>query len=802
MSVWSLVYQGFDPEQQALREALCTLGNGYVATRGAAPESRADGVNYPGTYFAGLYNRLTSTVSGHSVENEDLVNAPNWLPLDFRLGGGPWFDVREVELLDHGQELDMRAGVLLRRLRWRDGEGRVTRLEQRRFVHMDKPHLAGLETTFVAENWSGGLEVRSGLDGGVTNSGVRRYRSLAGNHLEVLAAEAADGEVVELEVQTSQSHVRIAVAARTRLAQAGEPAPLRRELTTQEGFVAHVLTVELRQEQPVTVEKIVAMYTSRDRAISEVRSEARTAVQRAGGFSELLVGHARAWEHMWSRYGISIAGNDNARPQLVLNLHIFHLLQTVSPNTIDLDVGVPARGLHGEAYRGHIFWDELFIFPFLNLESPTLTRSLLAYRHRRLDEARWLARAAGYEGACYPWQSGSNGREETQRLHLNPRSGRWLPDNSHLQRHVNIAIAYNIWQHYQVTGSIEFLRFQGAEMLVEIARFLASLASYNPALDRYEIRGVMGPDEYHDAYPGGGRPGLDNNAYTNVMTVWVLLRALETLERLPTHYRREVVAELGLADIELDRWRDISSKMRVPFHQDGVISQFEGYEQLEELDWEAYRRKYGNIQRLDRIMEAEGDTPNRYKVSKQADVLMLLYLLSTDELLELLKRLGYQLEPDAIPTTIAYYLARTSHGSTLSGVVHAWVLARSERERAWRFLLDALESDVSDVQGGTTAEGVHLGAMAGTVDIVQRAFSGMAARGDVLWFDPALPAELPEVRFSVHYRGHRVEVTITSERFRVTARPGPGRPIRLGLRDKVIDLEPGGTVELELEPVA
>jgi len=801
MSVWSLVYEGFDPEQQPLREALCTLGNGYFATRGAAPEARADGVNYPGTYVAGLYNRLSSTVAGRTVENEDLVNTPNWLPLDFRLEGGSWFDAREAELLDHHQELDMRIGVLVRRLRWRDAEGRVTRVQQRRLVHMDKPHLAGLETTFVAENWSGAFEVRSGLDGGVTNSGVQRYRSLSNKHLDVLAAEAVDAEVVELEVQTNQSRVRVAEAARTRMARAGGPAPARREVCVHDGFVAQTLTLELRQEEPVTIEKIVALYTSRDRAISEVRTEARTAVQRAGGFDELLVGHKRAWEHLWSRYGISITGN-NTHPQLVLNLHIFHLLQTVSPNTIDLDVGVPARGLHGEAYRGHIFWDELFIFPFLNFESPTLTRSLLAYRHRRLDAARWLAREEGHEGACYPWQSGSNGREETQRLHLNPRSGRWLPDNSHLQRHVNIAIAYNVWQHYQVTRSIEFLRFTGAEMLIEIARFLASVASYNPALDRYEIRGVMGPDEYHDAYPGTDRPGLDNNAYTNVMTVWVLLRALEALEALPLHYRHEVLAELGLADLELERWRDISHKMRVPFHQDGVISQFEGYEQLEELDWDAYRQKYGDIKRLDRIMEAEGDTPNRYKVSKQADVLMLLYLLSVEELRELLGRLGYELPSDAIPRTIAYYLARTSHGSTLSGMVHAWVLARSERERAWKFLLEALESDVSDVQGGTTAEGVHLGAMAGTVDIVLRAFSGMEARGDVLRFNPALPAELPEVRFSVHYRGHRVEVTITGERFRVTARPGPGRPIKLGVGEKVIDLEPGATVELDLDPVA
>ena len=799
MTVWTLSYEGFDPDKQGLREALCTLGNGYFATRGAAPESRADGVNYPGTYVAGLYNRLTSTVAGRDVENEDLVNVPNWLPLDFRVEDGPWVSQADAEVIEHRQELDLQAAVLRRRLRWRDAAGRVTRVEQRRFVHMDKPHLAGLESTFVAENWSGTLQVRSGLDGGVTNSGVQRYRSLNGRHLEQIAALPSSDEVVELEVQTTQSHIRVAEAARTRVARSGAPAPTGRAIVEESGYIGHELTLDLLQDHPVTIEKIVALYTSRDRAISECRLQARTAVNRAGGFDELLIAHGRAWNRLWSRY--RIATRDNDRAQLVLNLHIFHLLQTLSPNTIDLDVGVPARGLHGEAYRGHIFWDELFIFPFLNFESPTLTRSLLSYRYRRLDQARQLARAAGAEGACYPWQSGSDGREETQQVHLNPRSGRWLPDNSRLQRHVNIAIAYNIWQHYQVTGSIEFLRFHGAEMLVEIARFFSSLATFNPALDRYEIRGVMGPDEYHDSYPGSDRPGLDNNAYTNVMTAWLLRRTLEALEALPPHYRQEIVDELGLADFELERWREVSTKMRVVFHADGVISQFEGYEQLEELDWEVYRRKYGNIMRLDRIMEAEGDSPNRYKVSKQADVLMLLYLLSADELRELLDGLGYELEPDAIPATVAYYLARTSHGSTLSGVVDAWVLSRSERERAWEFFLQALESDVSDVQGGTTAEGVHLGAMAGTVDIVQRCLTGMEARGDVLRFNPTLPTELPEVRFSVHYRGQRMDVTITQERFRIATRPGPARPIKLGLRDKVVDLEPGGTVEIDLEPV-
>ena len=213
-------------------------------------------------------------------------------------------------------------------------------------------------------------------------------------------------------------------------------------------------------------------------------------------------------------------------------LHVFHLLQTTY-RAADLDAGVPARGLHGEAYRGHVFWDELFIFPFLNLRMPELTRALLRYRYRRLGAARRAARAEGLRGACYPWQSGSDGREESQSLHLNPRSGRWLPDHSRRQRHVNAAVAYNAWQYYEVTRDAQFLSSFGAEMVLEIARFWASLASWNAGHGRFEIRGVMGPDEYHDAYPWASEPGLDNNAYTNLMAVYCLCRAHDVLRLAP-----------------------------------------------------------------------------------------------------------------------------------------------------------------------------------------------------------------------------------------------------------------------------
>jgi len=797
-TVWTLIYDGFDPEHQGLREALCALGNGYFVTRGALPEARADGVNYPGTYVAGLYNRLQTPIAGRTVENEDLVNVPNWLPLSFRLAGGPWFDIREADVLDHRLELDLRRGMLTRHLRWKDPGGHRTSLVQRRFVSMKDPHLAGLETAFTAENWSGTLEVWSGLDGRIVNSGVKRYRDLNGRHLTVLHAAEAGEETVELQAETSQSRIRIAVAARTRVLIDGAPAAVGRRLVTEPGFVAHALTLNLDPQRPVTVEKIAALYTSRDRAISESLLEARQAAQGAAGFGDLEARHAAAWDALWNRFDIQL-DSANEWVETVLHLHILHLLQTVSPNSIRLDVGAPARGWHGEAYRGHVFWDEMFIFPFLNFQHTVLAGALLSYRHERLGAARAAASAAGYRGAMFPWQGGSNGREETQRLHLNPQSGRWLPDHSDLQRHVNIAVAYNVWQHYMVTGSIQFLRFTGAEMLIEIARFWASLATYNPQLDRYEILGVMGPDEYHDAYPDRDQPGLNNNTYTNVMAVWVLLRALQALDELPPHYRHEVTGELALGASELDHWRDITSKMRVVFHQDGVLAQFEGYEQLQEFDWEGYRARYGNIQRLDRVLEAEGDSTNRYKVSKQADVLMLLLLLSRDGLRELLRNLGYEVTNAQLARTVAYYLDRTAHGSTLSGVVSAWALARTDPPQAWRFLLGVLQSDIADVQGGTTAEGIHLGAMAGTLDIVLLCLTGMQAHGDTLRFDPALPPQVKHLRYSVHYRGHRVEIILTENHMSVSSRPGPAPPIKILLRDETRELAPGMQAEFQLE---
>ncbi|GAA2445393.1 glycoside hydrolase family 65 protein [Streptomyces macrosporus] len=801
MEQWVWGYEGYDPAEERLREALCTLGNGYFATRGAAPETDAGEVHYPGTYVAGCYNRLVSTVGGREVENEDMVNLPNWLPLRFRITDGPgapadgpdppWWTPDEDGLLEYRQELDLRQGVLNRSFLLADPQGRRLRVEQSRLVHMGEPHLAALRTTFTAEGWSGTIEVESAVDGGVVNAGVARYHALDGRHLTGHRAGAAEPDTIWLHCQTRTSEVCVAVAARTRPAD-GEPETVRDDLTAPRP--ARRLTVAVAPGRSVTVDKVVALHTSRDLAISDPLQAALEDIAHAPGFPDLLETHRAAWEELWRHANLEVPGKAGH----ILRVHLFHVLQTLSPHTADLDVGVPARGLHGEAYRGHVFWDELFVLPYLNVHFPEISRALLTYRYRRLPEAVRAAEAGGYAGAMYPWQSGSDGREETQTLHLNPRSGRWLPDFSRLQHHVGSAVAYNVWQYWQAGGDTDFMHAKGAEMLLRIAQFWGSAARYDSEHERYRILGVVGPDEYHEAYPDTDRPGLDDNAYTNVTAAWVLARALDLLEALPEPRSRELREELGVADETVERWRDVSRRLRVPFHN-GVISQFDGYGDLAELDWEGYREKYGNIRRLDRILEAEGDTVNRYQASKQADALMLGYLFPPAELARLFRRLGYAFDDDLWHRTVDYYLRRTSHGSTLSSLVHGWLLARVRRPEAWTYVQEALVSDVADIQGGTTAEGIHLGAMAGTLDLVQRGLTGLEPREDALGLDPAPIPELSEFGFTLRYRHHwGVEVRMRSDELRIALPASAEAPVRLALPDRTVTVDPGESCRLSL----
>jgi trehalose/maltose hydrolase-like predicted phosphorylase len=791
MELFEITYDGWNAGEQKLREALCTLGNGYFATRGAAEESSNDEFNYPGTYIAGGFNRAKSEVSGRVIENEDFVNFPNWLCLSFRATGGEWLDLNRFTLHIYRQILDMKSGMLIREFRVEDPAGRLTSVKSRRFVSMSDMHLAGLEWEFIPENWSGTVEIRSALDGRVVNAGVDRYKELESLHLDAVSTAINGDDSMVLLVQTRHSRLSVALAASTRVYHSDKIMDLKRESTQHEKYVEQVIHLDAAEGQTYVIEKIAALYTSRDRATSEPSIEASRSINRAARFMEILDHHKHSWKRLWRRADIEISGKK--QNQQLLRLHIFHILQTVSPNTVGLDAGVPARGLHGEAYRGHIFWDELYILPFLNLSFPEITRSLLMYRYFRLDEARHAAKQEGFRGAMFPWQSGSNGREETQILHLNPRSGRWIPDNTHLQRHVNAAIVYNVWKYYQATHDNHFFSGFGAEMILSIAFFWASAAGYNEKRGRYEIHGVVGPDEYHTTYPGSEEQGLRNNAYTNVMVAWVCRKALDTLVILDQTRRNEILEELGIGNDVIRMWDEISRRMYVPVGENGIIEQFEGYEMLTEFPWEEYREKYGDISRLDRILENEGKSTDSYKAGKQADVLMLLYLFPEEELSGIFRNLGYNLSHQMILRNIAYYSKRTSHGSTLSRLVFSSVLSRYDRTTSWQNFQKLLVSDFEDIQGGTTPEGIHLGAMAGSLDLVQKTYAGVEIREDVLWIKPDLPENIGSVKIRVNYRLHWIFISIDRQNINISFEEGLDKKVKIGVIDRIYTLRHGET---------
>ncbi|HJU20682.1 MAG TPA: glycosyl hydrolase family 65 protein [Stellaceae bacterium] len=785
---FEISFTRYDPADERRREALLALGNGWLLVRGCAAGAAADGRHYPGTYRAGCYDRAFSEVDGERFAIETLVNLPNWLPLGFRIeGDGEWFSLDRVTILDYRHSLDLAQGVARREVRFAAG-GRRTWVREERLVAMAEPQLAALRLEIRPEDWGGEIEIRSALDGHVKNANVRRYLRFPHRHLTDASGRAVEPGLMIVSTRTRQSAIEIAVAARTRL---DGTEGTWRQVEQAGATVAQGATLAVAPGQTIGVEKLAAIVTARDPAASAPAETALRAVREAPSYAALRAAHAERWASLWQRGAIEIARRDVAE---AIALHRFHLLQTISPHSAGLDVGFPPHGWQ-EGYLGQVFWDDVLVLPYLAAAFPSVARALLLYRWRRLGEARRAARREGCRGAMFPWRSASTGEEVTPAFQLNLLSGRWMRDDTRRQRHVGAAIAYGLWQYFTATGDCDFIEEYGAELLFEIARFWASIAHCNPDDGRYDIRGVIGPDEFHDAYPGAGEPGIDNNAYTNVMAAWTLCRALELRDRLRPACRDRLCRLLAIDAAEWALWDKVSRRLRVPFHDDGVISQFEGYDRLAPLDLGRLAKTHPG-ERADWALEAQGDDVCRYQVAKQADVLMLFYLLPGDALARMFARLGYAVDDDQLRRTAAYYLARTTHDSSLSRVAHAGALARIAPAQSWRFFRDALRVDEEPCNSATSDEGLHLGAMAGSIDVLQRHYLGLRLDPDAISLDPALPADLGPVALEFQWRGDRFRLHWAGSRLCLDAEPGnrSTAAVHRGGRSEL--LPPGKTLSL------
>ncbi|HVL77643.1 MAG TPA: glycoside hydrolase family 65 protein [Noviherbaspirillum sp.] len=788
-SPWTVSYDHYDPDTERRREVVLALGNGVYVTRSTPVDARPGPTHYPGTYRAGCYERIPGRVADTEDPTDSLANLPNWTRLDFRIDGGPWFSLDAVEILDYAHWLDLKAGIATRSVLFLDAAGRRTRLCEERLVSMADPALCALRVALTPQDWSGRIELRSTIDAEVRNTNVQRYIDYEQRHLRDPVWHRLSGNEGMVLSGTLHSGVDIAMAFRTVIDRDDALA----DATAQDGGIEHRAELAVQPGHGVAIEKHVAICTSLDPEADEAGRRAAAALVRARGFAPMHADHEQAWNRIWQRMGIEAEDPELAR---FLYLHAFHVMQTVSPLSAPLDVGIPARGWHGEGYRGHIFWDELFVLPFLNFRFPELAREALMYRHRRLDAARDAARKAGWRGAMYPWRSARDGGEVTPRRQKNLLSGAWMEDHTWRQHHIGAAIAFNTWQYYLVTGDREFLLQCGADMMLEIARFWASIASPGGEDNSYDITGVVGPDEYHNAYPGRSEAGLDNNAYTNLMAAWTLVHALRMLDHLESAERTALLERLGIDEEELRHWDHVSRNLRVRFLDDGVIAQFEGFERLKPFSKDVLPPELED-KRLDWALHKIGQSADDYQLSKQADTLTLFYLIPYHEAAELLQRLGCEFDRDRLMRTVEYYLDRTTHRSSLSATVYAGALAGEDLDRSWEFYRQALHTDLEGRKGESIAEGVHLAAMGGTLDVLQRRYLGVRPTEFGLCIEPNLPRQLGVVRLGIWFRGAHLELESRGDRVCVRASAGNAAAVPV-MRDGVqVMLEPGGEMEFE-----
>jgi beta-phosphoglucomutase family hydrolase len=774
---WKLTYHGYNPEEEKLRETLCTVGNGYFGTRGCLEGERASETNYPGTYIAGVYNKIPTTVHDKEIFNNDFVNCPNWTSIELKIGSGDFVSPLKMELLNYEQRLDMQNAVMERFITFKDSKGRTTTIKSKRIASMSDPHIGAIQYTVKPENYSEKIRLRSSIDGNLINSGVARYRQLNSLHLSPVAQGKTDSGTF-LHTETTASKTQIIIGSKTQVYEGSSPLKIEKKIVEDKAHISEEVEIPMEEGKEYTLEKMVSIYTSLDLEIKNPEEAAKKALSSVNSFKEVFEPHKAAWADLWERADIIIDGDRLV--QKITRLHIYHLLVAASPNNKTIDAGMTARGLHGEAYRGHIFWDELYILPFYNLHFPETSRALLMYRYKRLDAARKYAKDHGHDGAMYPWQTADDGSEETQIIHYNPVSEKWDPDLSSRQRHVSIAIFYNVWDYYQKTEDEEFITDYGFEMLIEIARFWASISTFDSDTEKYHIKGIMGPDEYHEKIPGAKDAGLTDNAYTNIMVVWLLEKALYAIKEFPQSTLDKISEKTGFKTSETKKWEDITHKMNIPISKTPIIDQFDGYMNLEELDWDHYRSKYKKIGRMDRILKSENDSPDKYKLSKQADLLMTFYVLQPEEIKRILNQLGYNFADSTklLTENYDYYEGRTSHGSTLSKVVHASLAKDIDRnDAAWTWFIEALKSDLYDSQGGTTMEGIHCGVMAGTVMFIINKLAGVSFSENVPTVHPNLPAHWNRVSLKTLYKNCWYLFRVSKDDARVTAgKKGNGPP--------------------------
>lgn len=772
---WCVCESGFDIGKANVFETLFTLGNGYLGTRGTLEEGFRG--EYSGTYLNGVFD-------AHDASVIDLVNAPDWLPLAVYIHGIR-LDVQGCKVLSHQRALDLRQGVLWRETVFEDPQGRRTRLETLRFASFADPHLCVLRLAVTPENHGGPVVIESALEG--RRSNLDLLPAYAGTpvfppevkwdkwakslHLAPVMA-TCDQDSLYLEMRTIDSGIAIGLAS-TLLPSVP---PLRNTVERHATRVAERQEFLIPVGVTLSVDKFVTIHTSRETPASGIaaRCQEELAGHLASGFEAALAANAAAWDRKWGASDIVIHG-DAAMTQAA-RFNIYHLLITANP--ADPKASIGAKSLSGEGYRGHVFWDsEIFLLPFYIYTQPEAAKALLMYRYHTLDGARDNARANGFSGAQFAWESADTGHETTPKWTADGRHRIWTGEE---EIHVTADVAYGVLTYVAATGDTAFLTDYGAEILFETSRFWLSRLEADTASGRLVLRRVIGPDEFHEH--------VDNNAFTNRMAQWHLVQAArihDDLARKAPEALAALAHRIGLLPGEAAQWREAAGRILIPFDAgSSLIEQFEGYFALKDVpvtEWDGndmpcYPAGYNHFN--------AGET----RLLKQPDVVMLMYVLP-DEFSDEAKRVNY-----------AHYEPRTLHKSSLSPAIHSIMgVEVGDRARALQYFRRSALVDLLDNQGNTQ-DGIHIASAGGTWQALVFGFGGFRVRNARMSFRPWLPPGWSELQFCLFWQGSRIQLRIGREQASFLLETGPVTRVPILVENQEIILEAGRIVTASLCP--
>ena len=755
---WLLKEKGFKPEMQRKYESLFTLGNGYLCVRGSLLENPKG--NDRGTFIAGVFDKSEAFV-------RELVKTPGWM--DFAIWIGDYkLGVDSCKILSYERILDLRKGILHRLTRLKDPDGRIIKLETRKVVLAHQVRGALIDISITAENFSDHIRVYSGINGEVTNQGY--FPNERAKHLNLVKTDRSDNHIY-LEMETREDKTKIAMAANTLLHDAPKDTFKVNRIYGEK--ISQMISFKAERQKTYNLTKWVTTFTSREGYERQLEAAASDLLRDLiyDTLENNLKKHIKAREEMWQQADIEIKGDKKAQQGIRFN--IYQLL--IAKPHHDPTVSVGAKFLSGEGYKGHVFWDtEIFILPFYIFLFPEDAQRLLMYRYYTMAGALQNAQSMGYQGAKFAWESADSGLEMTPSYGLREDGSAIKIFTGEEEHHIVSDVIYGIYNYVNATGDIDFFHDYGAEMILQTARFW--LSRVERRRERYEIRKVIGPDEFHEH--------VDNNAFTNYLVIWHLSHAADLYDKMKKDVPEKLAAlstKLKLKEDEIKKMRVVSKTIYLPYDQKTeLIEQFEGYLSLK--DAVVHKTDKNGMPLWPENVDV--DNLEKTRLLKQADVVLLLYLFP-DRFSPELKKINYD-----------FYESRTMHKSSLSPCIHAIMgLEVGDHRKAYKYLLNTSFIDQVDANGNT-ADGIHAAATGGSWMALIHGFSGMRIRRKQLCFNPWLPAKWQQIMFNVCWQGSLIKVRITKHQINFMLQKGKG--LSLSVRGKTYSLKKSRELKIKL----